>query len=106
MLTIHEVADFLYDNRAPNLPAAAFAEILDTFVWCLDNRTADIMVVAKQWLDGEDHGKAEVALAMSDVFPAKTREELVSRLARVANRWPDLKDRCDEIIGAWDNVVQ
>ncbi len=102
MATTKAFIEHLWSRRAPNLPAEALADVLDRLVWCLADNGAEVLQVRDEWLAGDDLGKIRVALAMSEVFPAGTREELVALCARLSTRCPEVSPRCDELLRGWD----
>ncbi|RLC02251.1 MAG: hypothetical protein DRI57_30255, partial [Deltaproteobacteria bacterium] len=102
MITVSEVMTYLVENRAAGLPAASLAEVFDRLTWCLSDNGGEMLRVRKDWLECDDPVKIEVALGMSETFPYETREEMVAKFDRIADRWPRLTGRCDKIIRMWD----
>ncbi len=102
MITIEEIMTYLVRNRIPVLPAASLAEVFDRLIWCLADNGRGILEARKDWLECDDPAKVEIALNMSETFPCDTREEMVELFDKIADKWPRLTDRCDEIIRMWD----
>jgi hypothetical protein len=102
MTNIENVMETLFARRAPQLPPQALAEVFDRLVWCLDDNGDELEEVRLRWLQGEDKDKAAIALAMTEVYPADSREELSALLQRVAKRWPELQPNCASILASWD----
>ena len=76
--SVEAVLDFLVDHSAKNLPPDALADLLDRFLWCLDESSgSEVHKVRRKWLIGEDEKRVSIALAMEDTFPADSREGLV-----------------------------
>src|SRR5262245_9771781 len=97
-MTTEEMMEFLFERRAPNLPHAGLAEIFDRLLWCMDDNGSEVDQVIQKWVAGDDQAKVRIALAMSEMYPAKSREELTDLFARITKRWPELKANCDAIL--------
>ncbi len=68
----------------------------------MNDNGAEILKVHRSWLDSEERGKVEIALAMEEVFPGQTRDEMVFIFSRITSRWPDLKLTCNAFLEVWD----
>jgi hypothetical protein len=102
MKTIQDVMESLVARRAPQLPAQALADIFDRLTWCLDDNGAEIEGVRRNWLEGEEPEKIAIALAMNEVFPCASREEMTRLFQRITARWPEFQPLCQEILDRWD----
>jgi hypothetical protein len=49
-ITMAQVAEFFFDNRAKNLPPSALAEVFDRLIWCFGDNGAEIGEIQQQWL--------------------------------------------------------
>ncbi len=101
-MDIEKVMDFLVSESSRSAPAAALSDVFDRLLWCMSDQGASLLDVREKWLDGDDEIKAEIALRMNEVFPARSRAELVRLLARVKTRFPRFTELCEEMLAAWD----
>src|SRR4051812_7378452 len=102
-ITVRGVMEYLFARRAPRLPPQGLAEVFDRLLWCLDQAGgAEIEEVRRDWLRSGELEKVEIALSMTEVFPYKTREEMVENLDRPAGEYPSLSDRCRKILKQFD----
>ncbi len=99
---MENIAEYLFNRRAPNLPPTALAEILDRLVWTMDDNGAEIHEAMRRWISSGDLEHAQVALACSEAFLYSSRQEIVQAFEQVCGRFPDLRRRCDEILAKWD----
>ena len=102
MINILEIMSFIVDNRVANLPAKELSEVFDKLIWCMADNGEAINAVRKDWLNGDDIFKVEVAINMTETFPYSTREEMTEKFDRIVKKWPNMKDLCDEIVKEWD----
>jgi hypothetical protein len=105
MTSTEEMMEFLYKRRAPNLPPSALADVFGILVWSMDDRGLELLTVQRNWLESGERDKVEIALAMKEVFPCKTREEMIELFAKITRRWPDLNDTCQAILEQWDRQM-
>ena len=96
-----DIMDFLIRNKAPGLGPAVLADLFDRMIWILSDNGSEIDRVRRKWLEGDDLEKVQVALEMNEAFLYDSRCELEKGLARIADRWPELRTRCDEILEHW-----
>jgi hypothetical protein len=64
-MCIENIAEFMFERRARELPLEELAELLDELTWALDEPT--VMQVAetrRSWLEGDDPERIRVALLM------------------------------------------
>ena len=101
-ITISHVMSFLAENSIPNLPSEALAEVFDSLIWCLSDNGEGILNVRKDWLSCDDLLKVKIALAMKEVFPYKTKEEMTIHFNKIIQKWPELKSICNKIVSEWD----
>lgn len=98
--------EWLFARRASNLPPEGLAEIFDQLLWCLDPAGGpEILETQRDWLRSGDLEKIEIALAMSEVFPYSTREELAENLDRLVKQFPSLAPARDEKLNSWDKTA-
>lgn len=98
--------EFLYDSRAPNLPSTGLGEVFDRLIWCMNDNGKEILRVRRKWLGGDEIQKVQIALAMDEVFPCDTREEMAEVFVSLVERWPCLKCVCDSILAKWDAQIR
>jgi hypothetical protein len=104
--TTEEMMEFLFERRTPNLPPRGLAEIFDRLLWCMDDNGTELAHVCRKWLAGENEAKIRIALAMTDIFPADSRDEMTELFAKITSRWLDLKPTCESILAAWDETMK
>jgi hypothetical protein len=102
-----ELRDFiehLYLNRAPNLPASGFADILDSLIWCLANGDSKILAIQRDWLESDDIDKVKIALSMNEIFPFNNLTEMTSCLRHICEKFPNLKNQCENMAALWTSA--
>jgi hypothetical protein len=100
---VGDFMNFLVEHRAHDLPSQAFADIMDTLMWSLDEGQAAILQdVSLEWLTGDDEYKVSVAISRKEAFPADSREALVALMAEAAGRFPSVQAEASRWIDAWD----
>lgn len=93
-----DLAEQLYNRKAPGYPLEDFADILSRLIWALDDNGAELLAARQRWIESDDQDKVELALRMDEVYPYATLSEMVDSLSRISKRWPHLKHLCDELI--------
>lgn len=99
--SICEVMEYLLASSASNLPTSALAEVFDRLIWCLADNGDELLRVRDAWLESSDVRKVAIGLAMDETFPFGGADEMQTKLEGIAARWPELGDRCREIIDEW-----
>jgi hypothetical protein len=102
-LNIEHVMDFIVDHRSPGLPPEGLAEVFNSLAWCMAD-DANVITVARHWLELDDEYRVAVSLWIDDIFPANTREGLVVLAADIQTRFPALAARANDWIRRWDNA--
>ena len=92
------LAEYLFEHRAKNLPAIDLAEIFDRLIWVLDDNDRQIMETIETWLLGNDSEKIEIALLMNEIFPFEDRLQMENVLNRIAIDFPKLSHHCSKLI--------
>jgi hypothetical protein len=105
MVSTEVMMEFLFSRRTPNLPPKGLAEVLDRLIWCMNDQGAELLQVRKKWLEGGDKEKVRIALAMDEVFPCESREDMTRLFTKITSRWPDLKDACQAVLEQWDRQM-
>lgn len=100
-----QVMNFVVDHRAPAVEPRSFSDLFERLVWLQSDNGNNIHAVLRQWLEGEDRYRIDVALGLEETFVFDTRKELVDSFARILQRWPELNARCEEIMESWDRSV-
>ena len=97
------IADLIYQRRSKSADPEWIADILRRLVWLMDDNGSEIHEAMIRWMESESHEQALIALLYCDeVFPYKTRDEMVAKFSGLQSRFPDLKPQCDKIIQQWD----
>lgn len=97
------IADFIFERRAPGAKPEWLAEIFERLVWLLDDNGAEILARMRQWIESGDLERARVALAFTEVYLYQTRPEMVTAFDALCARFPELRERCSEILAQWDS---
>ena len=92
------IADRIVERAAPSAEPQWLADVLQRLVWIMDENGAEVMGAVERCLQGNDERKLRVALAIDDVFPFQSEERMAEVLRRVAEKWPEHRARCDQLI--------
>ena len=103
MTTMLDVMTFLLNRVVSGVPLSALSEVFDQLIWCLDDNGREIEEVRRKWLFSGDKNKVEVAIFMSETFPFDNYTELFNCYSKISEQWPDLKERCMEVLDMWKN---
>jgi hypothetical protein len=102
-MSTRDVMEFLVNNAAPALPPTGLAEIFDRMIWTLEDNGAGVLTTARQWLDdANDIVRIRIALAMKEGFLYEDRSSMLASFRRLTGRYPDVGERCNQIVRAWD----
>ena len=101
MKSFEDIANYLFANRAKALPPRALAEVFDRLIWCLDNDGGEILKIQREWLSCQDVEKVKIALAMTEVFPFESRDQMNDILASISAKWPELRVKCERFAEPW-----
>ena len=105
MTSVEKIMDYMVTHRAEPSEPKWFSDILERLVWLLDVESSTaIFTVRDKWLTGDDLARVEIALFMEESFPFDSRDEMARQFSRIAERWPFLAPRCDEILKDWDEI--
>ena len=97
-MNTEDVMEHLFNDRVSELPHDALAEVFDCLIWCIADNGGEICTVREKWLEGDVFGKCAIALAMNETFPFETLSEMRAVFASIVLKWPQLKNRCEELI--------
>lgn len=97
------IADYIFERRSTDTESAWIADILERLVWLLDDNGEEILSTMRQWIEHADLDRVRVALAFREVFLYQTRTEMVKAFDTLGSRFPELRERCDEILTEWDS---
>ena len=97
MKPIDNIAEYLFSRRAKNLPPNALAEVFDRLIWCMDDNGKEICEAIKEWLEGNNSEKIEIALYMESVSPYPTYKEMDITLKHISKKYPQFQEKCHEI---------
>jgi hypothetical protein len=100
-MTIEEVMNYLYEERAKDLPADALSEVFDRLIWCMSDNGAELLEVRRKWIEGDDKFKCQIALLMRETFPYESYEKMNSQLKRIRKKWPELDEQCNKMLSGW-----
>lgn len=97
-MTMTDLIGFLYVHRAPALPAGTLADLFDCMIWCCAEEQATCLLqVREDWLRSAERARVEIALAMDEVYPFDTGDEMERVFAEIEERWPEFAGRCEEL---------
>ena len=95
---IDDLPNVIVENTPPETEPWKLGALFDHLLWSTPDNGHSVMRECERWLIGSDYRKARYALAMTSVFPFRDPNEMVRVLLRVAQTWPDLRPRCEELI--------
>ena len=100
--SMSNIADIIFDRRAPNAQPEWIADILSRLVWLMADNGAEIHEAYRRWIQSDDLERISVALSDTEVFLFDSRDEMTKAFSDLGSRFPTLVPRCEEIIGDWD----
>jgi len=95
----------LVEHRAPGVEPSSFSDLFGRLVWLQADNGSSILSVLSMWLEGDDFYGIRVALDLEEAFLFDSRAAMVDAFKRLESRWPEVSERCDEILVAWDKSV-
>ena len=93
-MTMDTALDYLVGQLSKQTPPEFFAEILDEFIWLIDEPGKDLCDVLRGWLTDNDRKKVQVALSMQEIALLESDAERHVILKQIIHRWPDLEPLC------------
>jgi hypothetical protein len=99
------VMEYLVDQRIEGVDPRSFSDLFERVTWLQADNGNSIRSVLSEWLESPDIFRVKVALGLEEAFLFDTRENMVDAFRRIEARWPELTDRCSEIVEAWDRSV-
>jgi hypothetical protein len=96
------VLEGLLARLAPTLPGNALGEILNRLVWITDDNGTDVIEVCREWLASNDLRRIEAALSLGEGWLYDDRAKLRQRLEAVAQQWPQVAPRVNEILETYE----
>ena len=103
--SIRQALEYLVDQRASAVEPRCFSDLFDRLIWLESDNGKDLLQVMSIWLESDDYYRVKVALGLEEAFLFDSRTAMVDAFTRLGERWPEVKDRCDEILTAWDMSV-
>lgn len=94
--------DCLRVRRDPAADARALPDLLGTLGWTNDDNRHALELVRERWLREGDFDRTELAFAMDDVFPGRTRAEIHANVTAAARRFPQFDGKARTILEHWD----
>ncbi|MBR7833391.1 hypothetical protein KDL01_08950 [Actinospica durhamensis] len=94
--------DCLRVRRDPAADARALPDLLGTLSWTNDDNGHALELVRERWLREGDLDRTELAFAMDDVFPGRTRAEILMNLTAATRRFPQFDEKARVILEHWD----
>lgn len=101
-MNIEQVMEFIVKNKAANSELRWYAEIFDRLIWLLNDNGTELLKVRTKWLESEEYEKVVIALEMGETFPYNNRQEMESRFSTIKEKWPELSERCNQLLEDWD----
>jgi hypothetical protein len=105
MKSTEEMMKFLFRRRAADLPPKGLSRVFEILLWSMDDNGTEICSVLSKWLESDDRERVDIALAMEEIYPCNSREEMVALFAKLMSRWPDLAPKCQAILETWDKQM-
>jgi hypothetical protein len=102
---IRQVLEYLVDERAPAIEPRSFSDLFDRLIWLASDNGKGLLQVMSIWVESDDYYRVKVALGLEEAFLFDSRAAMVDAFERLEKRWPEVKDRCNEILESWDKSV-
>ncbi len=93
-MTMDTALDYLVGQLSKQTPPEFFAEILDEFIWLIDEPLKDLCRVLRSWLTADDRKKVQIALSMQEIALLESDAERHAIFEQIIHRWPDLEPMC------------
>ena len=94
--------DCLYEHRDPSADPRAFPDLLGTLAWTNDDNGHALEMVRRRWLREGDLERTELAFAMDDVYPGRSRAQVSANVMAAAERFPRLRKQAESVLAQWD----
>ncbi len=96
------IADYLFNSSqyAVHQLPGTLAEVLSSLLWTMDDNGKEIMGAIEGWLESDDYFHVREGLAIDSMLPFSDQNKMEAVLGHIKTRWPDLSDRCDELIAS------
>jgi hypothetical protein len=95
---LDDLANVIAENTPPETEPWKVGALFDQLIWSTPDNGHSVTTECERWLMASDYQKVRYALAMTSPFPFIDGNEMVRVLLRVAQAWPDLRPRCEELI--------
>ena len=102
---MRQTLEYLVDQRDPAVEPRSFSDLFDRLIWLQSDNGKDLLAIMSIWLEGEDLYRVRIALGLEEAFLFDTRGAMLECFGKLAARWPEVKERCDEIVETWDKSV-
>lgn len=96
------LAETIFEQRAPNLPIGAVADILDGLIWTTADNGSGICDCLRMWMHSDDPTRVAEALELKNVFLWNSRDEILGDIERIRVHHPALVPKIEVRLAAWD----
>lgn len=94
--------DCLRPAREPTAAPHLFKDLLGTLAWTNDDNGHALERVRRRWLREGDLARTELAFAMDDVYPGRSRAEIDANLTAAVARFPQFRAQAETVLEHWD----
>ena len=95
---IVNIAEAIFEQRAPAVQPEWLAEILSRLVWLTADNGSEIMRTLEEWLEGDNPEKIAVALAFDEAFLFRDISKAEEVFSALTIKFPEFSANCDEIL--------
>jgi hypothetical protein len=88
--------------REPTAEPRAFADLLGSLAWTNDDNGYALGRVRERWLREGDLARTELAFAMDDAYPGRSRAEIDANLTAAVARFPQFREQAETVLEHWD----
>lgn len=97
--------DCLRAERDPCADPRALPDLLATLAWTNDDNGHALERVRERWMREGDLARTELAFALADVYPGRTRAEVAANVKAAAERFPRFRAQAESILAQWDDRI-
>jgi len=91
-------SELIWQELPANREVSDVADLLGLWCWYTDDNGSEIMRSAEAWIS-ECSNPEKVAVALQlEAYPFLSAEKMKMELARVAERFPNLRERCEALV--------
>ncbi|RON43512.1 hypothetical protein BK666_20790 [Pseudomonas frederiksbergensis] len=98
-----DLADRLFANIPDSIPFTLVSKLFNLLAWQTDDNGSAMTRAIERWLvEGTNLRKVQIALNL-DVYPFSDEREMYRVLSRVAEAYPQVSEKCQQLISSRQN---